>query len=38
MFNKDIILVKQMLQTLERIFEYTANFDNPDDFVVDYKT
>ena len=38
MFSKDIIVVKQMLQTIERIFEYTANIDNPDDFVADYKT
>jgi uncharacterized protein with HEPN domain len=38
MYNADIILVKHLLQTIERIFEYTANFNNPDDFAADYKT
>ena len=38
MFNTDIILIKQMLQTIDRIFEYTENFNNSDDFVADYKT
>jgi uncharacterized protein with HEPN domain len=38
MYNTDIILVEQMLQTIDRIFEYASNFDNPDDFVADYKT
>lgn len=38
MFSKDIILVKQMLQTIERIFEYSSGYDNIDDFVADYKT
>lgn len=27
-----------MLQTVERILEYTKDFDNPDDFAADYKT
>jgi len=35
---KDYILIKQMLQIVERILEYTQNFDNSDDFVADYKT
>ncbi len=38
MFSKDIILVKQMLQTIERIFEYSTIFDNTDDFAADYKS
>ena len=38
MFSKDIILVKQMWQIIERIFEYSANFDNSDDFAADYKS
>jgi len=38
MYNSDIILIKQMLQTTERILEYTSNLNNPDDFVADYKT
>ncbi len=38
MYNTDIILVKQLLLTIERIFEYTVNFDNSDKFVEDYKT
>jgi uncharacterized protein with HEPN domain len=38
MYNTDIILIKQMIQTIDRIFEYTANFANPDEFVADYKT
>ena len=27
-----------MLQTIERIVEYSSGFDNPDDFAEDYKT
>jgi uncharacterized protein with HEPN domain len=38
MFNADTILIEQLLQTIERIFEYTSNFNNSDDFVADYKT
>ncbi len=38
MFNNEILLVKQMLLTIERIFEYTANINSPDDFAADYKT
>ncbi len=38
MYNKDIILIKQMLLTIERIFEYTEKINNPDDFSDDYKT
>jgi len=38
MYSTDYILIKQMFQTVERILEYTLNFDNPDDFVADYKT
>jgi uncharacterized protein with HEPN domain len=38
MFNADFVLIQQMLQTIERIIEYTSNIDNPDDLAVDYKT
>ncbi len=38
MYSKDIILVKQMLLTIDRIFEYSSNFENPDDFGADYKS
>lgn len=38
MYNRDIVLVKQMTQTIDRIFEYIMSFDNADDFVADYKT
>ena len=38
MYSTDYILIKQMFQTVERILEYTLNFDNPDDFAADYKT
>jgi len=35
--EKDIVLVKQLLQTIKRIFEYNKDFDNPENFVADYK-
>jgi len=38
MYSTDIILIKQMLLITERIFEYTSNIDNTDDFAADYKT
>jgi uncharacterized protein with HEPN domain len=38
MYDKDYILIRQLLQTVDRIIEYTKDFDNPDDFVADYKT
>jgi uncharacterized protein with HEPN domain len=38
MYNSDIILINQLLLTIERIFEYSSDFSNPDDFVADYKT
>lgn len=38
MYKNDITLVKQILQSIERIFEYTSHFSNSDEFVADYKT
>lgn len=38
MYNSDVVIVKQMILTIERIREYTSEFDNPDDFASDYKT
>jgi uncharacterized protein with HEPN domain len=38
MFNADIIFVKQLLQTIDRILEYTVSLKNPKDFGEDYKT
>ena len=38
MFNSDVVLIKQLLQIIGRIDEYTNNFNNPDDFAEDYKT
>ncbi|HPI20126.1 MAG TPA: hypothetical protein PKY56_07115 [Candidatus Kapabacteria bacterium] len=35
--EKDIVLVKQLFQTIERIFEYNEDIDNPENFVADYK-
>jgi uncharacterized protein with HEPN domain len=38
MFNKDYILLKQLLQIIERINEYTATYENAKQFATDYKT
>jgi len=38
MFERDIILVKQALQLLDRIFEYAAEIKDSDEFVSNYKT
>jgi len=38
MFSTDLILIEQILQTIDRIFEYTEHFINPDEFSEDYKT
>lgn len=38
MFDIDKILINQILQSIERIFEYTQIFKSPDDFVSDHKT
>jgi len=36
MYNADNILVKQLIQIIERIFEYTNNYQNSKEFVDDY--
>ncbi len=38
MFEKNLILVKQMLEVIDRIFDYTKNCKNTDDFASDSKT
>jgi uncharacterized protein with HEPN domain len=38
MYSKDLVLVNQIVQILERIFEYSRIYENSDDFVADYKT
>jgi uncharacterized protein with HEPN domain len=38
MFRNDLIHIEQMLQTIERIFEYTHHFTDPEEFSDDYKT
>ncbi len=38
MFNADILLIKQLLLIIDRIFEYTDSCVNLDDFISDYKT
>jgi uncharacterized protein with HEPN domain len=38
MYNKDNILIRRMLQIIDRISDYIKDFDNPDSFASDHKT
>lgn len=38
MYNKNILLVKQMIQIIDKIFEYTKPLNNSDEFEADNKT
>jgi len=38
MSEKELLLIKQMLHTIERIFEYNSKIDIPEDYSKNYKT